>query len=316
MRYDDAQADLCRLGIRRVFGKEAMKIWVATSALIVALISIVTVPSPMLAQNSTAGVEGIVVPDTVHDRQPFSFAVTQAANQGEIDVSSVSGVVVQHATADKYGRVFLAAGLPAGAYLISLAVKNQGAKAVGKIEVQSSPAMMPAHQPMQLANPPQTFKLDQSSSLSGHGFDPNYSNMQVTLRSSGAPQTVPVLAATEDQLKLAPVSQVQPGPAKLTITNTTSGNTFGPQILLLYSMQGHLVKHKLTSGKDQTELVVDALPQDLPLQVRVDVSSGPVNFGGGRKQAEELTENGRATFPVYSESGSGPFHIDFALSSA
>ena len=109
--------------------------------------------------------------------------------------------------------------------------------------------------------------------------------MQVNVQSAGTSVAVPVLAATEDQLKLAPVTQLAPGAAQLTVTNTSTRQTSTPQILLLYTISGHLEKAKLTSGKDRTQAVINILPTALPLMVHVDVASGPVDFGDGRKAA-------------------------------
>lgn len=293
---------------KRMKEDEVMRTWIV-GAFVAALVSFIGVPSQTLATNTTSSVEGIVVPDTVSNQQPFSFAVTPAAS-GTVDISSVSGEVVQHASTDKFGRVFLAAGLAAGAYVIS---RSHG-KPIGKIEVQQHPAGAPVQRPMRFSNPPQSVRLDEPTSLSGHGFDPNCANMQISLRGSGTPETAPVLAATEDQLKLAPFQQTTPGPAKLTITNTTTGAKIGPQIVLVYRLQAHLVKTKLTSGADQTQMVIDALPREMPLMVVATVESGPVDFGGGLKETEVVTENGQAIIPVHSSTGSGPFRINSALS--
>ena len=72
------------------------------------------------AKGSQSSVEGTVLPDNLHDRQPFSFAAPQAAEGTVVSVSSLDGVVVDSHAADKYGRVFLAAGLPAGLRFLTL----------------------------------------------------------------------------------------------------------------------------------------------------------------------------------------------------
>ena len=258
----------------------------------------------------------IVVPDSIYDHQPFSFAATRRAGvQGEvISIDTADGVVVQNATADKYGRVFLAAGLPAGAYLIS-----GSGQAVGKITIQRSAADIQQHagekssQPVQLQNPPQVLKLSDPLSLSGHGFSPNFADMQVSLAGSGKTEAPIVLAATEDQLKLAPVQQLQPGAALLRVTNQATKQSTDSCDLLLYSISGDLVRQTIRSGNDETQLVITVQPRDLALNVRVSVVSGPVDFGGGRKQAEGITRNGQAIFPVQAENGAGPFQITWEL---
>ncbi|HEY6251820.1 MAG TPA: hypothetical protein VI685_17825 [Candidatus Angelobacter sp.] len=256
----------------------------------------------------TSSVEGLVVPDTIYDQKPFSFAMPQISGE-VVNIQTVEGVVVQNASTDRYGRVFLAAGLPAGAYLISRA--NQP---LGKIEIKQGvgDALLHAPQPVQLQNPPQALKLSDPFSLTGHGFSPNCADMKVSLTGSGKTEEQMVLAATEDQLKLAPVQQLQPGAAQLRVTDSATGNTTAAYNVLLYDIQGNLVQRKLTGG-EQTELVVTITPGDLPLTVKSSVVSGPVDFGHGRREAEAVTSNGQAIFPVHANHGSGPFRLNWEL---
>jgi hypothetical protein len=266
-----------------------------------------------------AVVEGIVVPDNIYDRQPFSFAVPQSAG-GNVSVQTASGEVVQSGKSDKYGRVFLPAGLPAGGYLISSG-RGDGRKfqSAGKIDIQQRPSdalERPGEnppQPMHLRDAPQAVKLNDSLSLKGHGFNPNCAEMQAGLSASGQIHTVPVLAATEDQLKLAPVAQLSPGITNLTVTNTATGQSTEPRQLLIYDMQGHLERRKLKSGSDQTQLVVNTRPENFPLKVQASVVSGPVDFGGGVREADVIANHGQAIFFVHAERGAGPFQLAWTL---
>jgi hypothetical protein len=307
VQYDAAEAGLLAFTLGASLEVRVMKLFIALAVLVLAVGSTSNASSPVPA-TSTSSVEGVVVPDIVSDREPFSFAVPSDGSSN-IDISSVSGEVVQQSSTDKYGRVFLPAGLAAGAYLIST---RSGGHAIGKIEIKQGVIAGP-RQPLQLTNPPNVLKLNDPSSWSGHGFSPNFSDMQVALHAAGTSNDVPVLAATEDQLKLAPVTQLAPGAAQLTVTNTSTGQTSAPQILLIYNIVGHLEKTKLTSGKDRTQAVIDIQPAALPLMVHVDVASGPVDFGNGRKSAEAITEGGQAVFPVFAEHGSGRFTINWSL---
>jgi hypothetical protein len=284
-----------------------MKLFIAMAVLVWAVGSTSNASSPGPA-TSTSTVEGIVVPDIVGDHQPFSFALPSDGSSN-VDISSASGEVVQQSSTDKYGRVFLPAGLAAGAYLIST---RSGGHAIGKIEIKQGIIAGPKR-PLQLTNPPNVLKMNDPSTWSGNGFSPNFSDMQVALHSAGTSNDVPVLAATENQLKLAPVTQLAPGAAQLTVTNTSTGQTSTPQILLIYNIVGHLEKAKLTSGKDRTQAVIDIQPTALPLMVHVVVASGPVDFGDGRKAADAITEGGQVVFPVFAEHGSGPFTINWSL---
>ena len=58
-------------------------------------------------------VEGLVVPSSISESQPFTFAVEGTVEQA-IEVQTVSGEVVAARRTDKLGRIFLPAGLAAG----------------------------------------------------------------------------------------------------------------------------------------------------------------------------------------------------------
>lgn len=282
------------------------------SAMFIATMVLLLLMSGRAADKNS--IEGLVVPDEVSARQPFSFAVPQ--NSGTVvDIQSVNGEVVQQASADKYGRIFLAAGLPAGAYLISAGSHGE---ATGKIEIKAQviEALQHAGQPMRLENPPQAVKLSAPFSLSGHGFSPNSATMQSTLSCSGNTEAPLVLAATENQLKLAPIQQLSPGMAELRMTNAATGQSTESQSLLLYNIEGELGRKSIKSGHDETQLTVRVQPESMPLKVRVNVVSGPVDFGNGHKEVEGITNNGQAVFPVHAEHGAGPFQLSWALADA
>ena len=286
--------------------RNAMKRFISTTMFAAALVLL------LMMSARAASADDVVVPDKVYDRQPFSFAVPQTVEGEVISVQTADGVVVQKARADKYGRLFLASGLPAGAYLISTGKHGQP---LGKIEIQqrATDALKHVPQSMQVQNPPQALKLSDQFSLTGHGFSPNYSDMQVSLTGSGKTEAPIVLAATEDQLKLAPIKQLQPGAAQLRATNQATGHSTDVHELLLYNIHGNLERRKLHSGDDATQLVVNTQPANLPLKVRASVVSGPVDFGNGRKQTEAITNNGQTVFPVHAEKGAGPFQLNWEL---
>ena len=269
------------------------------------------------ADNGTkqSTIEGVVAPDNVYDRQPFSFAAPEGA-ETTITVKTVTGTVVQSSSADEYGRVFLPSGLPAGLYMIS-GGGDRGARPLGKIEVQQRSADVLERswehppQPMQLTKSFQTVKLNDRFSLPGQGFSPNCADMQVKLAGAGQAQSVPVLAATEDQLKLAPVRQMQPGLKQLTVTNPAAGQSTEPAQMLVWNAQANLDQRVLHNG-GQTEFVVQVEPADLPIHIQARIS-GHGRFGGGRTDAEAITNRGRVTFPVYADQGSGDFKIDWEL---
>lgn len=283
------------------------------STIFIAALLLLLVTGGRAADNNTKAnnetVQGIVIPDNIYDRQPFSFAVGESIPGATITLQSVEGVVVQNASSDRYGRVFLSSGLPAGAYLISASHQ-----ALGKIEVKqrAAEALQVSAHPVQLQDPPEVIKVSDRFTLNGHGFSPNFGDMSVSLLESGQTEAPIILAATEDQLKLAPVRQLQPGAAQLKVTNQATGNNTAAYNVLLYDIQGKLVQSTLTGGA-QTQLLVTVVPGDLPLTVKANVVSGPVDLGHDRREAEAVTSNGQAIFPVHAEHGSGPFQLNWAL---
>lgn len=258
-------------------------------------------------------IEGLVVPDNVSSQQPFSFSVPQSSGSA-VDIQTVSGEVVQQATTDKYGRIFLAGGLPAGAYLISMGPHHQP---IGKLDIKPTATENLQHvsQQLQIQNPG-AVKFSDPFSLAGHGFNPNCSSMQVSLAGSGKTEAPLVLAATKDQLKLAPIQQLQPGMAQLRVTNQATGQSSEPQPVLLYSIRGELGRNTIKSGHDETQLTLKVQPENMALKVKVNVVSGPVDFGQGSKEVEGITSNGQAVFPVHAQHGAGPFQLSWALADA
>ncbi|HLQ52550.1 MAG TPA: hypothetical protein VK129_13695 [Terriglobales bacterium] len=265
------------------------------------------------ASTAETSLPALIQPDNISAQQPFTFAVASGVVEGEVvDIQTVDGTVVQQNRTDKYGRVFLAAGLPAGAYLISKG--GPQIVPVGKIEVKQAAADWPQpSQPLQLQSVPQAVKRSDALNLAGHGFSGNYADMQVVLAGNGQSAQPIVLAATEDQLKLAPLNQVQPGISNLTVTNRATGQSSAPQPLLVCDMQAHLQRNKLMRGTDATQLLLEGEPRDLPLNGRVKIVSGPVDFGAGQKEATAITSNGMAVFPVHAERNAGPFEIAWML---
>jgi hypothetical protein len=267
------------------------------------------------AKGPQSSVEGTVLPDNVHDRQPFSFAAPQAAEGTVVSVSSLDGVVVDSHRADKYGRVFLSAGLTAGRYLISRSGAGSDKDEIGKIEIRPRPSdavdRLWEHpgQQVQIDHPPQSVRVGDPLWLSGHGFSPNGADMQANLFAAGQTHTANVLAATEDQIKLAPITEIKPGPAELKITNLATHQSAPSEPLFFYDLQAHLQQNKLKKGQ-QTTMVLEALPANTKMQVHASIS-GQATFTGGRTEMDAVIEHGRLTVPVEADRGAGNFHIDF-----
>src|SRR5262249_45155035 len=133
---------------------------------------------------------------------------------------------------------------------------------LGKIGInpRAGNALQHATQTMQLQNPPEVWNVSNQLTLTGHGLSPNYAETQATLTSAGKTEAPIVLAATEDQLKLAPVQQLQPGAAQLRVTNSITGQSTEAENVLLYSLRAELKREKIQSGGDKTQLVVTTEP--------------------------------------------------------
>jgi hypothetical protein len=269
--------------------------------------------SPKSAQGS---LDGIVLPDNVHDHQPFSFAAPQVAEGEIVAIKSLDGKVIDSHPVDKHGRLFLAAGLPAGKYLISrLTGDGHDASNVVNIDVQPAPSDTTQRswehplQPVRISNPPESVRVGDPLWLSGHGFSPNCAEMQASLYASGQTHGVTVLAATEDQLKLAPITELKPGPAELKITNQATQQSAESLPLFFYDLQAHLEKSKLKRGQ-QTMMVLEGLPANVKMKVHATIS-GQATFAGGQTATDGIIDHGRLTVPVEADRGAGDFHIEY-----
>jgi hypothetical protein len=160
-----------------------------------------------------------------------------------------------------------------------------------------------------LTNPPQTLKVGDPIWLSGHGFSPNCADMEVRLYWSGKSESQPVLAATEDQLKLAPFTEIKPGAAELKVINQATHQNAPSQPLLFYDLDAHLEQHTLKKGQ-QTTLVLYSQPVDFRMKVHVMIS-GQATFNGGSTTADVMIDNGRVSIPILADRGAGPFHIEY-----
>src|SRR5215510_2937610 len=177
--------------------EEVMKKLLA-SGLFVGVLALLLLATAHAAATQQAGrVEGIVVPDTIYDRQPFSFAVPQLVEGEVVSVQTVEGVVVQRSTAGKFGRVFLTAGLPAGAYLISSG-GNRNSQSRGKINIvqaytdpwdwTGTDGWIPI--PIDpICLPPGPVKMNDAFTLIGKGFSADFSKAEVTLSNGGKTQS-------------------------------------------------------------------------------------------------------------------------------
>jgi hypothetical protein len=238
---------------------------------------------------------GVVIqPKTIHAGEPFTFAASGTVEGEVVEVKTVSGEVVQRGKSDKLGRVCLAAGLPAGAYLVS-----KQTMVVGPASTTPTQA-----EPLRLGRIPEAINVSEPLRLTGYGFSPNAADMTV----NGAP----VLAATSSEIVSGPYAQ-KPGMQNLTIANQATGETVKSDPVLAYHLQGHLEQRKLITGQ-QTALRLNFEPSNVPVMVRAAVTEGPVNFGQGRTETLVAMNNGAALIPVHANIGSaGPFELEWVF---
>jgi len=158
--------------------------------------------------------------------------------------------------------------------------------------------------------PPAPVKMHDPFTLIGKGFSADFTKADVTVSAGGKTQSLPVLAATAMQLKLAPVENLPPGTAELRVRNGISNRSAEPQKVIIYDLQGHLEQSKLAHGQ-QTIFVLKSFPEDVPMNIRATIS-GPVTFDNGRKDVEGTTEKGRVEFRIKADSGPGKFDIEYS----
>lgn len=243
----------------------------------------------------------LVQPSRITAGQPFSFALTNTVSGEVIQVQTVSGEVVQSARADRYGRVFVPAGLAAGAYVISSAGRAHPAR----IDVQPGASAVPLTNGLRLDKLPPAVNLAEPVSMTGAGFSPNFADMDVRMGTTATP----VLAATSGEMICAPPSEAPPGFTEITVSNEATGETAKSDRVLAYSMQTSLERRVLT-GNEQTFLRVNLEPRDVPVEAKATVVSGPVNFGYGRKETLTTISNGSAAIPLHANAGGvGPFTV-------
>ncbi len=276
-------------------------------------------------KSAVATVEGLVLPNSISDRQSFTFAVEGIVEQA-VEVQTVGGNVETRAHTDRLGRVFLETGLAAGTYLV---FANGSKKSAGTTQIKPKPQDALARpgqnppQPLQ-AQIPSTLNKGLNEHISGTGFSPNANSnelrfavaeithgdareaMQIPIQMFNV--KAPVLAATDQEIVTGKMSDIKAGAYGARIVNTESGQASAPAKTTVYSVDLKLLQNRLirpyTNG---TSLLLIGEPKDTLWQVRV--LNGPVSFKSGK---ETLVTNpgGKANIPVIvDKSGNGNFRI-------
>jgi hypothetical protein len=273
------------------------------------LLTLQAVISPIaianFAQGQPAGeVTGFVVPSEVGANEPFTFAATGVVEGEVISVQTVDGEVVQAKKADKHGRVFLAAGLAAGAYILS----TKGGKGTSKIDVQP-PRTLPGGSELTIPQLPGKINAKQGLNLTGEGMSPNAADMVATING----KQYPALAGTATEMKTGPLPSSACGAGPVEIKNTKTGDTSMLDNVVCYELSAKLGRQKLVGG-EQTALEFTFKPANLTALVEARILSGPVSFAGGVKEKVLEVIGGAAKLPLVADpAGQGPFRVAYDI---
>jgi len=256
-----------------------------------------------------ASVVNFVLPSTVGSKEPFTFAAAGTVEGEVIDVKTVEGEVVETKKTDKYGRVFLPAGLASGAYLISRGSNS------ARMTVQDAPLDSGSGVQSQNWRPVSETarRVDTPLRLSGNGVNPDAAKLETNL--SGI-SNLPVLASTSREVVLASPKEYGVGPGHVTISvrDTETGRTVLSKPVTLCSVSVQLAQSKVVSGS-ATSLIFRTTPDDVDASIDAQIVDGAVQFAGSATTKNVRVRDGVGSVPVQSIPGqSGPFHIGWMFS--
>jgi hypothetical protein len=257
------------------------------------------------AQGQPAGeVVGFVVPSEVSANEPFTFAATGVVEGEVVSVQTLDGEVVQTKRADKLGRVFMAAGLAAGGYLLSA----KGGSSSSRIQV-GNPNPNPPGSELCISQPIGNFNAKQGLSLKGEGISPNAADMMATFGG----QEYPVLASTAREVKTGPLPSSACGNGPVAIQNSKTGEVSHIDNVVCYELSAKLVRDRITGG-EQTTLEFSFNPANLVAIVNARILSGPVSFANGIKEMLLEVAQGSGKLPLTADpSGQGPFRVAYNI---
>jgi hypothetical protein len=249
-------------------------------------------------------VTGLVVPSTVGDKEPFTFAATGIVEGEVIAIKTVEGDVVETKRADKWGRVFLPAGLAAGSYLLS----SKDGKSTSKLDVQPL-RELPIADRLTIPELPNSFNAAQGLNLVGEGMSPNAADMSATI---GGRQ-YPALAGTATEMKTGPLPPEACGIGPVEIKNARTGDTLMLDNILAYDLSAKLARKTLLNG-EQTVLEFSLKPSTINVVVDARILGGPVSFEGGAQESLVTVIGGSGKLPmVANPGGKGPFRVGYDI---
>jgi hypothetical protein len=275
-------------------------------ACVALLLTQALIPAAAILAGAPQGeLTGFVVPSEVHEKEPFTFAGEGVLEGEVITIQTVEGEVIAEKKADKHGRVFLAAGLAGGAYLLT----HSGGKKQARLNVQP-PRETPPGPDLKITNPPSAGSLKEGLSLQGEGLTPDAAGNVLTIGG----KEVPILAATPREAKTGPLKNLAPGyqPVKL---KRGDGQEAEVAKCLFYDLKASLQKVRIGNG-ERTTLEFTFLPKNVPVYVSARILSGPVSFEGGKKEIRTEVKNGTAQVRLVADpAGLGAFRVAFSFDS-
>jgi hypothetical protein len=265
-----------------------------------------------LGAQATKTSSAVVAPNEVGEKEAFTFGVVEGevvsgnTVDGEVvQVATVDGVVVQKPKTDKYGRVFLAAGLAAGTYLVT---RSNGSKCAGQIIVKPLREMAGGAL-LKIGETAKACNIQQGLAIKGQGFNPDAAKLSATI----GKKQVPILAATADEIKTGPLPSSVCGSETVKVTNTETGQSDRAEGITFYSLRAKLGRQKLAGG-EQTSLEFTFSPDDRVATVNVRILSGPVSFQRGAKEQTIKIEHGKASVLLVADPGGlGAFRVAYDL---
>ncbi|MBC8066558.1 MAG: hypothetical protein H7Y17_17135 [Chlorobia bacterium] len=272
------------------------------------LLAIQAIVSPFAiakpSQGQPAGtIQGYVVPDQVGANQPFTFAATKVVEGEVVSVKTVSGEVVATKKTDKLGRVFLPAGLAAGAYLLT----TRAGKPTGHLNV--GPGSLPFGNTLCVTSAPSAIDVSQGLCLTGTGMNPNAANMSAIIGKT----EFPVLAGTATEMKTGPLPSSACNNGPVEVKNTQTNETSQLDNVVFYELSAKMARQKITGG-EQTTLEFTFKPANFNASVNARIISGPVSFQGGAKEKDFMVEKGTGKLPLVADpAGLGQFRVAYDI---
>ena len=247
-----------------------------------------------------------VLPTDVRSKEPFMFSATGVVEGEVVNVQTVEGEVVATKKADKFGRVFLAAGLASGSYLITSTRHN--ATKVGTVNVSKVKFDVADIKGLLSLNDTAPIDMSKFGVIGGCFANP----ASIDLDDFESRRSLFVLAANTRNLVFDKPADlgIKPGTHTLTVEDKATGARKSCS-LVMYAVSASLTNVTVLSGSE-THLVVSIEPKTLAGTVEAHILGGPVAFSNGGNAMTSDVTNGTANFRMQSNPGStGQFQVSW-----